>query len=588
MGKTSEISLLFIVCIFTISNITSPIPLVSAQLTYQGHSKTSYPPYFEFSLENGTTLYDLGNYNIAFRAGVGGPANSITFGGAIYSLSYKASWENKTTIIHEWSINDPADLEDDDPNPMAAIFYAIDLTNVPQGSHQIEITVEGGGYVGFYQTYSSTGSTTFHFSIIAPPYPAPSPTPINSLPTWNVQTIDDRGAGGFYTSPLIALDTNNTPHIAYSWQDISTPPRWLTYASWNNFSWNLQTIDVFGPPNSLIIDNKNKPHLVYGSMKYATLEGSNWMTQTIDEGGSGVVAVDTLDKPHIAYTDGKTVKYAIQTESGWAIQTIDTIDLEYKIPFQVSLAIDKNNIPHILYVYPSYYEDKITGENRTTKTIKLAVYENSNWNIKTILLPHPINGYGNMVLDSKGYPHFICSQAQIQSTSPYLSNLLHVSWDGKSWNVQNVATDISLGIYGPNVNYANIGSIALDSNDYPRIVYTTSPEPTSYFINQLTYASWDGNSWNIYTVDANVEENRPGFLALDSNNNPHIVYFGNMGPAMYTGNSVGNVTYATSIEVSGIAELEIIPILIVVSIAIIVVFVGTSLLLNKKHKNSLQ
>jgi hypothetical protein len=138
------------------------------------------------------------------------------------------------------------------------------------------------------------------------------------------------------------------------------------------------------------------------------------------------------------------------------------------------------------------------------------------------------------------------------------------------------------------VNYANIGSIALDSNDYPKIAYTTSPEPTSYFSNHLTYASWSGNSWNIYTADANVEENRPGFLTLDSNNNPHIVYFGNMDPAMYTGNSVGNVTYATSIEVSGTAELGIIPILIVGSIAIIVVLVGTSLLLYKKHKNSLQ
>ena len=88
----------------------------------------------------------------------------------------------------------PADLEDDDPNAMAAIFYAIDLTNVPQGFHQIEITVDGGGYVGFYQTYSSTGSTTFHFSIIAPPSPTPSPTPVNPLPTWNIQTIDEKGA----------------------------------------------------------------------------------------------------------------------------------------------------------------------------------------------------------------------------------------------------------------------------------------------------------------------------------------------------------------------------------------------------------
>ena len=165
---------------------------------------------------------------------------------------------------------------------------------------------------------------------------------------------------------------------------------------------------------------------------------------------------------------------------------------------------------------------------------------------------------------------------------------MHVSWDGTLWNIQSVATNIALGIYGPNVNYANIGSIALDSNDYPKIVYTTSPEPTSYFSDHLTYASWNGNSWNIYTVDTKIEENRSGFLVIDSNNNPHITYFGNMEPAMYTGNSVGNVTYATSIEISRIAELGIIPVLIAGSVVIIVVLVGTFLLLYKKRKNSLQ
>jgi hypothetical protein len=189
-----------------------------------------------------------------------------------------------------------------------------------------------------------------------------------------------------------------------------------------------------------------------------------------------------------------------------------------------------------------------------------------------------------MALDSEGYPHFICSQRQIQSTNPHLNNLLHVSWNGNSWNTQNVATNIQLGIYGPNLNFANIGYIALDSNDYPKIVYVT-PDSESGTLNHLTYSSWNGNSWNIYTVDENVEENRPGFLALDSNNNPHIVYFSNMPPAMY-GNVIGNVTYATSTEISGTSELEIFPLLIVGSIVIIAVFVGTSLLLCKKIKGS--
>jgi hypothetical protein len=40
----------------------------------------------------------------------------------------------------------------------------------------------------------------------------------------------------------------------------------------------------------------------------------------------------------------------------------------------------------------------------------------------------------------------------------------------------------------------------------------------------MQYASWTGTEWNIQTVDTNFTAREPGYLAVDSNCNPHISY----------------------------------------------------------------
>ena len=556
MEKISKNFLLFLVFVLTISTIISFIPLVDAQFTYGGSSNTNSPPTIKFSIENNSVLYNLGNYNIAFYLWVGADPNWLSGPTALHSVSYKASWQNQPHVLYQWSMNEPANLEDDDPDPTSWFFYTIDLTNVPQGSHQIEVTVTGAGIVysftsgAEFLTFTTNGSSTLNFSISAPPSPTSSPAPANSSSGWNIQTIENNGVGwGVFNSPQVVLDSNNMPHIAYSKLFIDyvsgyTYTRFVVYASWNGLYWSTQTIAP-GYPDSLVLDSNNTPHLVYEGINYATLVGSNWVTQTIDNkvGDSfGVVALDSSNRPHVAYTDGKTVNYASWTGSSWNIQTVESLNIEHNDVFQVSLAIDKNNNPHILYGIPSSYEDKNTGENYSTEIMKLAVYKNSNWKIETIPLSPPINGYGNMVLDSKGYPHFICSQRQLPSNSSSLSNLLHVSWEGNTWKTQNVVSNVSLGIYSPITNWVNVGSLALDSHDYPKI---------SYFADALTYASWTGNSWNIQTIDTPAVS-KPGLLALDSNGNPHISYLGKYSSGGYPHfiDDTAEIKYATTTEMA--------------------------------------
>src|SRR4030042_4194391 len=77
--------------------------------------------------------------------------------------------------------------------------------------------------------------------------------------------------------------------------------------------------------------------------------------------------------------------------------------------------------------------------------------------------------------------------------------------DGGTWNIQTV-------------DYIDVmsTSLALDSNGYPHISYTTGG------LRSLHYAHWTGTAWVKETVD-----DVPALatsLALDSNNRPHISY----------------------------------------------------------------
>jgi hypothetical protein len=145
-------------------------------------------------------------------------------------------------------------------------------------------------------------------------------------------------------------------------------------------------------------------------------------------------------------------------------------------------------------------------------------------------------------------------------------------WSAHAWNTQDVVSNVPLEIYGHNVNWVNVGFLALDSHDYPKI---------SYFATHLMYASWTGNTWNIQTIDTNAEA-KPGFLALDSNGNPHISYLGPLSPNVYLYRRYADVMYATSTEIA--VEVPFATALVVaVSVATVAV-VGAGLLVYFKKR----
>jgi hypothetical protein len=253
------------------------------------------------------------------------------------------------------------------------------------------------------------------------------PVPVHAAPTWSIQTIDTTSAGAV----AIAIDSDNNPHIVYGHYENSSAksPVDVIYARWNGSNWNNQTIPFSGLFN-LVLDSDNNPHIVYRGIDgliYAWWTGSDWTQQTIskEDAHDGFLALDSAGNPHIAYTadfglhnypDGKvemwnSLKYASWNGSSWDTQTVD-------LPGNlgtVDLALDSNDYPHTMYSNETDYFPP-EGGVIPSWAVKFASWNGSAWDIQTAF--SDLSAYSNMVLDSKGYPHFI--QYPLVSIVPYL------------------------------------------------------------------------------------------------------------------------------------------------------------------------
>jgi hypothetical protein len=340
--------------------------------------------------------------------------------------------------------------------------------------------------------------------------------PVHSALSWSIQTVDEYAcSSGYGTACPIAVDSKNMPHIAYTSE--SYPWR-AVYASWNGSGWDKQTLAENSFVQCFVLDANDKPHILYlnrnsGYFEYASGTGVNWSIQNTGikeaEGDYFALALDSSGYPNIAYTEGSKVKYADFTGKTWNIQTVD---LATEVLGGISLALDSSNTAYILYSPSSYIDYNLTVGIRAA-TVRLATYQNSNWNIQTLSLPSPTGQIGNIVVDSKGYPHFMCTQHHFVSAEDtnILTTILYASWDGTTWKTQTVISNIN--------DFQSIGQLTLDAHDNPHFTYLT-PAPDGE--TKSFYVSWTGKAWDSQTIPTSGSETASGNLALDTNGNPNI------------------------------------------------------------------
>ena len=142
------------------------------------------------------------------------------------------------------------------------------------------------------------------------------------------------GDEGYYLS--LALDDNNLPHISYvRWYNPNGID--LKYAFYDGNIWNISVVNnsLWNSETSRALDNNNTPRISYSGgdssytyLKYATLIGSTWQFENIDQNGRfTALAIDSQNHPHIAYqqTEVDDFKYAYFNGTSWSLQTIDTM-----------------------------------------------------------------------------------------------------------------------------------------------------------------------------------------------------------------------------------------------------------------------
>lgn len=218
--------------------------------------------------------------------------------------------------------------------------------------------------------------------------------PLHTSYVWAVETVDRGIDVGVSTS--LALDSSGRPHLAY----LDPRADEVRYARWTGENWSIEMVDEghrFVGDVSLALDEEDRPHLSYfwgeiGFVTYGTRNETAWTLHRIDRGqgdGFSSLALDSNGRPLVAYTflNGRP-HLAAWNGSGWNIETVDPRLITAR---HESLALDSMNRPHIAYYgFGNLY---------------YAVREETGWSVETVDSDGDVGRFASLAIDSQGRPH---------------------------------------------------------------------------------------------------------------------------------------------------------------------------------------
>jgi hypothetical protein len=308
-------------------------------------------------------LDSLGRPHIAFGAAKPGG----------YELRY-ASWTGSTW---QFETADPSVILGEkvslalDSQDQPHVAYRDEVNQVLKYSHK-----EGG--IWYYEVVDNQGNVGYQPSLaidsldrphIAYQWVAPLAVnwsiryAIHNGTGWDISTLSSLDTFGSYTGQFglsLALDSSDRPRIAYSNYA-------LHFAYWSGSSWVDEVVEHIigggetGDLPSMVLDSTQTPHVSFrrvtpdDRLEYATRGLLGWMAQSVDypwRGTYSSIAVDTLNRPHIAYTAGEhntpppLLYYAEWNGMSWVLATVDTQEGTW---YPLSIAVDGCDGVHIAY-----------------------------------------------------------------------------------------------------------------------------------------------------------------------------------------------------------------------------------------------
>ena len=223
---------------------------------------------------------------------------------------------------------------------------------------------------------------------------------------------------------------------------------------------------------------------------------NNWSIQVVDTiGKHPSIALDSNDLPHILYCNdsGNELIYARYDGNEWQREIVESGN---HYDNTTSLVLDSNDHPHIAYVAWA-----VGGGS--AHDLKYAYHDGNAWNITYL---ESMVDFMSLALDSQERPHISCS-----TSDPPNHRLIHISWDGNQWHNETVEQD----------GWVLENSIAIDSNDRIHISYKKFITGGS---GHLKYAYFNGESWKNETLDDQGDAGSYNSIALNSIDLPHIAY----------------------------------------------------------------
>lgn len=337
---------------------------------------------------------------------------------------------------------------------------------------------------------------------------------------WHTDVVTWNGRVGEYCS--LALDSADAPRIAYyNASEYGLYYAWQTGTNW--MTERVEISDMRGKFCCLAFDSNDRPGISYYDQSnerllYSFNPGSGWEEEIVEDGenlgGYTSLVFDSADRPHIGYCDFRNndLQYAYFYAGSW-------IFWDLGVPGYCSdlVLAPAGGFPHMCSMWPisvnrsNLYYTHNTSSGWESETVLdtgnpgvsakialdgaghpmiahrdasdgnlelLSIDQHGNWVNETVDPGPFIDGYLDLAVDSRGWPHISYHDAGY-------GHLMYARWDGSAWRIETVDTDGTQGYYS---------SIAIDSADNPHIAYYDSgrrdlryawwtPEPdTPYFI----------------------------------------------------------------------------------------------------------
>ena len=338
----------------------------------------------------------------------------------------------------------------------------------------------------------------------------------------------------------IVLDPENNPHFAWivSSFDESFSEK-IRYVKWDGNNWLTEDNNIYDPQSKpttisnntsrrpcIDIDSKGYAHLVWKSeifnehnrfdpdIMYIRWDGINWVTvngeifdySTRNANASNTFlnppvdhqfVLDSNDYPCLVWDIQNSLKFIRWNGSNWVTASGDMYNPKsenstiYKKhnKYDIQLTIDSNDNPHIAWCTRDSFVLSSTAE------ISYLKWNGNNWEKYDETEYTPGSGdpttdldiqvYNSMsfTIDSTSKPHFVWS---IDG-----NDIFYTKWNGSCWS-SVAGEELSKNAKNSNISQSSHKSyspdLALDSNDNPHIVWSS-------YRNHIRYIKWNGKDW---------------------------------------------------------------------------------------------